>query len=146
MLDVAMGYAHSLAIVKYNNAGKKALAKLKVFDPKEVGGGDGSSGSDKPTSKKRKETNDEDEGEEKKAKKKKLKKMNTCAQQLLSHTTKYYVDQGKYCFEGAPKLTKLIKSSSTGVSEYRASIHNIIPTKSHTIAVYETPLCAQNIR
>jgi hypothetical protein len=68
MLDVAMGYAHSLAIVKYNNAGKKALAKLKVFDPKEADGE--SSGSDNSISKKRKETSDEDK-EKKKAKKKK---------------------------------------------------------------------------
>ena len=66
MLDVSMGYAHSLAIVKYNNPGKKALAKLKVFDPKEVGG-DSSEDSGGST---RKRDNKDDDGAPKKKSKK----------------------------------------------------------------------------
>ncbi len=71
ILDVGMGYAHSLAIVKYNNPGKKALTKLKVFDPKEVAGSISisSSSSSSSSTKKRKET-DDDEGKKKKKSKK----------------------------------------------------------------------------
>ena len=66
MLDVSMGYAHSLAIVKYNNPGKKALAKLKVFDPKEVGS---DSSEDSGGSTRKRDDEDDDGAPKKKSKK-----------------------------------------------------------------------------